>query len=75
MLQNTHFSMDRGQVAEMEGDSLPKAFLFGNLVSGRLIRENIKKQMGILLKKKKTVVSCGNEYHCQWKTETVDKET
>lgn len=43
VLQNTHFSMDRGQVAEMEGDSLPKAFLFGNLVSGRLIRENIKK--------------------------------
>lgn len=74
MLQNTHFSMDRGQVAEMEGDSLPKAFLFANLVSGRLIREN-KKIDGYTFKKKKTVVSCGNEYHCQWKTETVDKET
>lgn len=34
-----------------------------------------KKIDGYTFKKKKTVVSCGNEYHCQWKTETVDKET
>lgn len=64
--------MDGGQVAEIEGDSLPKAFLFGKLVSGRLIREN-KKNRWVYFRKKNRVVSYGNE-HCQQKTETVDKE-